>query len=619
MHVSENPVLVGLAEIASATTVPECMERIQEQAERLFGPVSTTVRLGGEADLDGPAAVELFARGRVIGHLSVEATDESAYVDPDELMAIADHAAIAIDNARLLENHRRRARFDPLTGLANRGEFYEVLERTVTAMSVDPARAAAVIVFDLDGFKQVNDRRGHEAGDRLLRASAAALSAACRLADRAFRLGGDEFALVLEGVSGTEAITLARRAAKAVDRLEGSGGVSWGVASLPGDASTRDGLLAVADARLYEHKGRPRTAEVIEGRDAARRLEVASRLAARLTDLRDPKSIASAIVTELHSAFGYYLAVVHRLGEDQVLRVVSAAGPLADGDADFLAWQQPISTGVNGRVARDGCASLVNDTRLDPDYVGRDDHVDPRSELSVPILIDGRVWGVLNLEQLAPHAFGDNDLLLAEAVVAQCGVALHRCMLIEDLESSFTTAIAILCDALEGDDHYTAEHAQRVAELAEATALALGLDEARRRSLRYCALMHDIGKLGVRRELLHQPRALSAAEYEEVKQHSEIGAALLRRIPSVSQVAPLVRAVHERWDGAGYPDGLVGVEIPLESRIVAVCDAWLAMTSNRPYTSTRDAPAALAEMTRCAGSQFDPAAVQALIGVIRAG
>jgi diguanylate cyclase (GGDEF)-like protein len=613
VELSRNALLDGFCQVASATTVEDCLERIQEQAERLFGAVTAEVRLGSDEPARASTAVEMRARGRVVGQLDLQPADASAPIDRDELAAFAAHAAIALDNARLLENHNRRARFDPLTGLLNRGEFLEVLERAVDAASRDPTQAVTVIVFDHDRFKEVNDRRGHEAGDRLLRASAAALTAACRVSDAAFRLGGDEFALVLPDVSGAEAVALAQRAASAIARLEGSNGVSWGMGSLPADATTRDGLVAVADARMYEQKGQPRTAATIQGRDANRRLEVASRLAVRLTDLRVPSSIAAAIVRELHSAFGYYLAVVHRLDHDGVLRVVAGAGPLADSDADFLAWEQPITTGVNGRVARTATASVVSDTRLDNDYVGRDDHVDPCSELCVPILIDGDVWGVLNLEQLAPHAFGENDLLLAEAVVAQCGVALHRCMLIAEMETSFATTLAILSGALEGKDSYTADHAERVAQLAAATATEMQLDAAQLRTLRYSALMHDIGKLGVRAELLQKPAGLTPAEYEEVKQHSEIGAALLRRIPLLSEVAPLVRAVHERWDGAGYPDGLAGRDIPIESRIIAVCDAWHAMTSDRPYRRARSPQEAVNELILCSGSQFDVAVVEAFI------
>ncbi|MEA2421825.1 MAG: hypothetical protein QOF55_924 [Thermoleophilaceae bacterium] len=151
---------------------------------------------------------------------------------------------------------------------------------------------------------------------------------------------------------------------------------------------------------------------------------VASRLSAKLAPLLDEAEIARLTVEELHHSFDYYLAVVQRLEDGGNLRVMAAAGPLAD--AGFLYEVQPVSRGVNGRVARTGEAALVEDTRDDPDYLRRDARTDPGSELSMPIRVNGRVWGVMNLEELAVSAFGHDDLLLAETIAAQVGAALHR-------------------------------------------------------------------------------------------------------------------------------------------------------------------------------------------------
>jgi putative nucleotidyltransferase with HDIG domain len=342
------------------------------------------------------------------------------------------------------------------------------------------------------------------------------------------------------------------------------------------------------------------------------RLAVAARLATKLAPLDEPDAVAQAAVDELHSAFGFFLAVIQRLDADDVLRVVAAAGPLADHD-DFLAYEQPIQEGVNGRVARTGQPAVIADTTTDPDYLRRDPRSDPGSELSLPILVDGRIWGVMNLEQLATHAFGDDDLLLADAVAAQLGAALHRCALTQELESSFATTLGVLADVLETKDAYTADHADEVADLALATGRDLGLSDAELRPLRYCALLHDIGKIGVRSDLLTKPGRLTPSEFDEIKEHSAIGAALLQRIPLLTGVAPLVRAVHERYDGAGYPDGLRGDAIPLPARIVAVCDALHAMTSDRPYRQARPIDVALVELRRCAGTQFDPEVVEAVV------
>ncbi|MCW2984890.1 MAG: hypothetical protein JWR63_2460, partial [Conexibacter sp.] len=404
----------------------------------------------------------------------------------------------------------------------------------------------------------------------------------------------------------------------AIERTAHRDGVSFGIATHPHDGTTRDALLAAADAAMYTNKGRVATHPA--GDDATQpdpgarsRLAVAARLATKLAPLDEPDAIASAAVGELHSAFGFFLAVIQRLDADGILRIVAAAGPLADHD-DFLAHEQPIQEGVNGRVARTGQPAVIADTTTDPDYLRRDPRSDPGSELSLPIHVDGRIWGVLNLEQLATHAFGDDDLLLADAVAAQVGAALHRAALTQELETSFATTLGVLADVLETKDAYTADHADVVADLALQTGRDLGLSDAELRPLRYTALLHDIGKIGVRSDLLSKPGRLTEGEFEEIKEHSAIGAALLQRIPLLTGVAPLVRAVHERYDGAGYPDGLRGDAIPLPARIVAVCDALHAMTSDRPYRHARPLDTALTELRRCSGTQFDPEVVAAVIG-----
>jgi diguanylate cyclase (GGDEF)-like protein len=555
---------------------------------------------------DEAGTVPLVARGRTIGRLQLDRS--VAWWRRQHLRTLADHAALRLDNLITLAEHDARARRDPLTGLLNHREFHEAVEAQLQNAAHHPL---SVVIFDLDAFKAVNDQGGHAAGDRTLRAAAGAIAAACRGTDAAFRVGGDEFALLLPRTDRDGAAKIARRAADAIERTAHRPGVSFGIATHPQDGATRDLLMAVADQGLAASKGRSAVAQ--EHAPTRSRLAVAARLATKLAPLDDPRAIAQTAVDELHSAFGFFLAVIQRLDrEPDVLRVVAAAGPLAE-QPEFLAHEQPLQEGVNGRVARTGQPAVIPDTTADPDYLRRDPRSDPGSELSLPIHVDGQIWGVLNLEQLATHAFGDDDLLLADAVAAQVGAALHRAQLTQELETSFATTLGILADVLETKDAYTADHADEVATLAIKTGRDLGLSDAQLRPLRYCALLHDIGKIGVRSDILTKPGRLTPSEFEEIKEHSAIGDALLRRIPLLTDVAPLVRAVHERYDGAGYPDGLQGNAIPLPSRIVAVCDALHAMTSDRPYRTARPLDTALTELRRCAGTQFDPKVVDAVV------
>jgi putative nucleotidyltransferase with HDIG domain len=345
----------------------------------------------------------------------------------------------------------------------------------------------------------------------------------------------------------------------------------------------------------------------------AGRLLVASRLATGLSRAHTVEEVAGEAVRLLHESFDYHLAVVQRLDPDGLLRVVDGAGPLATEVADFLAREQPVEVGVNGRVARTGRAAMVNDTRLDSDYLSRNPRTDPGSELSLPILVAGMIWGVMNLEQRDPGAFTEEDLLLADVVASQVGAAIHRCQLVAELEGAFMTTIGVLSDAVELRDSYTADHANEVAALALAVGARLGMAGVELERLRYGALLHDVGKIGVPGELLRKPGPLSAAERELMDEHTAIGARMLERIPFLAPVAPLVRSAHERFDGGGYPDGLAAAEIPRGAMVIAACDAFHAMTSNRSYRQAMSRPDAVGELRANAGTQFDPDVVEALV------
>ncbi len=156
------------------------------------------------------------------------------------------------------------------------------------------------------------------------------------------------------------------------------------------------------------------------------------------------------------------------------------------------------------------------------------------------------------------------------------------------------------------------DHMRLVAALAVRIARRLGLDDASTHQVARAAELHDIGRLAVPDAILSKPGALSPGERRFIRQYPIVGARILRAAPSLAPAARLVRATHERWDGHGYPDGLVGAQIPLGARIIAACDAYQAMRSSRPYHEPRTNAAALAELRRCAGTQFDPAVVAAL-------
>lgn len=176
-----------------------------------------------------------------------------------------------------------------------------------------------------------------------------------------------------------------------------------------------------------------------------------------------------------------------------------------------------------------------------------------------------------------------------------------------------TTAAATLVAAVASRDSYTAEHSNGVVDFASRVAVRLGLDGQDLEEVRLVALLHDVGKIATPDAILQKPAPLSINEWEIMRQHPLESEKLILRSPGLARLAPMVRAEHERWDGAGYPDRLAGEEIPLPSRITLTCDAYSAMITDRPYRPAMNESSARNELVVNAGTQFDPSVVDALL------
>ena len=175
-------------------------------------------------------------------------------------------------------------------------------------------------------------------------------------------------------------------------------------------------------------------------------------------------------------------------------------------------------------------------------------------------------------------------------------------------------SVAGLAEALLERDRDTGEHSEGVADLSAEVARAMGLDEREVERVRSAALLHDIGKVGIPDDVLHKSGDLTEPEWRTMREHPVIGERIVRTIPGLGPVARIIRHEHERWDGTGYPDGLSGDEIPVGARIVLACDAYHAMTSDRPYRQALSHQEAVRELSEGAGSQFDPQVTEVLIG-----
>ncbi|HYX84032.1 MAG TPA: HD-GYP domain-containing protein, partial [Gaiellales bacterium] len=186
-----------------------------------------------------------------------------------------------------------------------------------------------------------------------------------------------------------------------------------------------------------------------------------------------------------------------------------------------------------------------------------------------------------------------------------------------ELSHAYRGTALLLGDMVEADDSYTGLHSQDVVLLVLAVSDELALDPRERLHAELTALLHDVGKVRIPKAILHKPGPLTAAERIVIETHTVEGERMLVQVGGLlGEVGHLVRSCHERWDGAGYPDGLAGERIPLVARIVCACDAFSAMTTARSYRKARPEEQALAEMRRCAGTHFDPRVVDALVDAV---
>ncbi|HEU5476586.1 MAG TPA: diguanylate cyclase [Gaiellaceae bacterium] len=231
-----------------------------------------------------------------------------------------------------------------------------------------------------------------------------------------------------------------------------------------------------------------------------------------------------------------------------------------------------------------------------------------------PFAVDGRAGCLVALVER--DDFGERELALLGGLAQQAKLAIANASSYEGLERTFVSTVEALANALEANDEYTSTHARWITDLSLRVGRELGLDERALKCLELGALLHDIGKIGIPSDVLSKPGRLTAAERKIVQTHPELGERIIAPIDRLQVVRPIVRHCHERWDGRGYPDGLAGEDIPLESRIIFVCDAYHAMTTDRPYRRRLSHREAVRRLAEGAGSQFDPRVVAVTLRVL---
>jgi PAS domain S-box-containing protein len=469
---------------------------------------------------------------------------------------------------------------DPLTGLPNRRAFRAAAaeELRVLALGGEPW---SLLVAEVNGEEPA------------VVAATEVLARASRGADLVAYLGHGELGVLLRSVDDVGASAIAARIHEALGerRIRTSHAMAK-----TGD--TVDGLLQRVRSGLPEADESVIATGI--GRTGAR---VRRLLELARGQLDMPVSFLSRLEGDSY-VFAYFAGEPERFG-------------VKEGDAI------PLSVTHCQRMLDGRIGSVVTDLAANPETRDLDlsRRLGLRAYAGVPVrLRSGEIYGTLCAVDTRPHpALGEGHVellgflsdLAAELIedeTEQQGVRRVEAR---------ATGVRTLLIALEARDFYTSEHSKQVVELAAAVARRLGLDQEATRDVEQVALLHDIGKVGIPDAILQKQGPLDDQEWQLMRQHPIVGEHIIAGTPGLSHLAPAMRAEHEHWDGGGYPDGLVGEEIPLASRITLACDALNAMTNDRPYRPAMSLQRAQEELRAGAGTQFDPQTIEALLAEVK--
>jgi HD-GYP domain-containing protein (c-di-GMP phosphodiesterase class II) len=278
--------------------------------------------------------------------------------------------------------------------------------------------------------------------------------------------------------------------------------------------------------------------------------------------------------------------------------------------------------GIAGWVARKGGPLLIDDVRSDKRFHHGIDEItgyETRSMIVVPVSSKERMLGVFQAINKLEGFFTQDDLDMLETIAHQVGIAIENAILFQEQKDTFLGVTMAFAEALEKRDNYTGGHTRRVCEYSLAIAHRLGLSQSQTEELRISAILHDIGKIGVADRILQKPGKLDDDEFREMCRHPQLGSEILEHVKALRKMLGGVRHHHEKFNGGGYPDGKKEEQIPLTARIIAVADAFDAMTSNRAYRSSLGVEHALKELELFSGKQFDPQVVGAFMRAYQDG
>lgn len=338
-------------------------------------------------------------------------------------------------------------------------------------------------------------------------------------------------------------------------------------------------------------------------------------------ELEDMLGVVLKALTSLRGAVN---AAFWRLDEERGVLLPEASAGLPREFSNYFNSAGGVRLGemAVGWAVLQRSTTAVRDIRGDPRFARFPDiavALNYASAIGAPIVLGAKVYGALGVGFSEPRDFTEDDTTIVEMLANQMAVGLQSMEQRQQLHDLTYQTIAALGEAIDARDPYTGGHCHRLADYSIAIAQEMGLSRDVQEKIRFGSYLHDVGKVGVADTILKKPGPLTIQEYAEIKQHPYIGSQLIKRIPMLSEVAPIVYHHHERYDGSGYPDGISGERIPIEARIIGVVDAFDAMTNERPYRKGMILEEACQELENGKGTQFDPQVVEAFLRVLEKG
>ena len=369
-----------------------------------------------------------------------------------------------------------------------------------------------------------------------------------------------------------------------------------------------------------------------------------SRTEGYLAEIRDLNTKLSERLTDMTALYETVKVIVSSLDLDEVLSsVFNNAVKTLKADEGSLMLLDPeegiltikrahgldeeiirktrikIGEGIAGRVAQSGEPMVLHGKADSPRVKGRMKY-DKVNSICAPLKTKKGVIGIINLNRQADsEPFTEENLKLLSTVAHETASAIEKAGLYKDLHESYLSTIRALASAIEVKDIYTKGHSDSVARCAVKIAKRLNLSPHEIEGIEVAAILHDVGKIGIKEDILNKPGKLDDEEWKEVKKHPESSMKILDGINFPWDIKPIVYAHHERYDGKGYPNGLKGEEIPLGARILGVADLYDAMTSNRAYRKGLSKEVVIEELKRVSGTQIDPKIGEVFIEMLLQG